>query len=266
MRLEMNGLNFGYGNRPVLRNINLQAAAGEICSIVGPNGSGKTTLLKCVNRILKPTSGRIAVDGTDINRFKSRELATIFGYVPQSAPGSFPLTVVDAVSLGRTPYIHYKMREKDRETVFRAISVLGLEQLAFRMLNELSGGERQRVLIARALVQEPKVILLDEPTSSLDLKHQLETLAIIRGIARERKIAVLMTIHDLNLAARFSEKTALLKEGRIVKAGPLAETLTADSIREVYGVEAVIAAVCGQPVIVPLSAADSLDKNIIGNQ
>ncbi|MDO8635168.1 MAG: ABC transporter ATP-binding protein, partial [Dehalococcoidia bacterium] len=179
MKLEIKGVQFSYKSTPVLKNISLNVAEGEVLSLVGPNGSGKTTLLKCMNRILSPKSGAVFLEGKDISKLKARELARYSAYVPQSAPNSFPLTVFDTILLGRIRHLNFKISERDKETVFGVLTLMGLEEMAFRTFNELSGGERQKVLVARALSQEPEVLLLDEPTSNLDLRHQLEVLSII---------------------------------------------------------------------------------------
>ena len=252
-QLEIRGVQFSYKSVPVLKNINLSLDEGEVLSLVGPNGSGKTTLLKCINKILKPEKGTILVKGKNVRRMRLKELACFFGYVPQSTYNSLPLTVFDTVLLGRTPYMNFKTSERDKEMVFEVLELMGIEEMAFKMFNELSGGERQRVLIARSLAQEPHVLLLDEPTSNLDLKYQLEMLHLIVDMVKEKGISTVMAIHDLNLASRFSDKIVMLKNGRVCTTGAPWEILTSVNIKEVYGVEAtIIDNNSRRPYIIPL--------------
>jgi len=252
MKLEIRGVNFSYDSRPVLEDVTMNVDEGNVVSLVGPNGSGKTTLLKCINKILKPKKGVVLVEEKDVREMKLKELAKLLGYVPQISVSSFPSTVFDTVLLGRRPYINWSVSPKDREIASQTLALMGIEDLALRHLNELSGGERQKVIIARALAQEPQVILLDEPTSNLDIKHQLEVLGIIRSVVKKKRIAALIAIHDLNLASRFSDKIILLHKGKIYDAGEPAKVLTQENIRTVYGVEVEINN-SGTPYIIPLT-------------
>ncbi|RJS83904.1 ABC transporter ATP-binding protein [Candidatus Bathyarchaeota archaeon] len=252
MKLEIRGVNFSYDSRPVLEDVTMSVDEGNVVSLVGPNGSGKTTLLKCINKILKPKKGVVLVEEKDVREMKLKELAKLLGYVPQISVSSFPSTVFDTVLLGRRPYINWSVSPKDREIASQTLALMGIEDLALRHLNELSGGERQKVIIARALAQEPQVILLDEPTSNLDIKHQLEVLGIIRSVVKKKRIAALIAIHDLNLASRFSDKIILLHKGKIYDAGEPAKVLTQENIRIVYGVEVEINN-SGTPYIIPLT-------------
>ena len=253
MKLKIKGVSFSYGSRPALDGVTMSVEGGEIVSLVGPNGSGKTTLIKCINRILKPKMGTVLVEKKDVGKVKLRELAKLLAYVPQSAAHTFPSTVFDTVLLGRRPYVNWGISPRDKEVVSRMLSLMGLEEMALRGFNELSGGERQKVLIARALAQEPEVLLLDEPTSNLDLRHQLEVLGLVRSIVKKKGMAAVMAIHDLNLAARFSDKLVFLHRGKIYDVGEPAEVLTQENIRKVYGVEAVISEDSGIPHIIPLA-------------
>lgn len=253
MSLEVKNLSFQYKRGfPVFRDISFRLESGQVLSLLGPNGSGKTTLLKCVNRILLPTQGEVVVNGISTKGMPGKKLAAYMGYVPQETTASLSLNVIDAVFLGRTPYVDFKVGSKDKDIVFQTISLLGLNDLAFRMVNELSGGERQRVYLARALVQEPQILLLDEPTSSLDMRHQLETLQIVRDIAVKNKISIIMAIHDLNLAARYSDRVLMLKKGRLIAEGDYRQVITAENIRNVYQVEAKINDDEGIPVVIPV--------------
>ncbi len=253
MKLEIVGVSFSYGSRPALEDVTMNVGEGDVVSLVGPNGSGKTTLLKCINKILKPKKGVVLVGERNVREMKLKELAKLIGYVPQIPTRSFSFTVFDAVLLGRRPYINWSVGPKDKEIVSQVLTLMGIEDLAPRYLNELSGGERQKVIIARALAQEPRVLLLDEPTSNLDIKRQLEVLGIIRSVVKEKRIAAVIAIHDLNLASRFSDKIILLYRGRIYDAGEPTKVLTKDNIRTVYGVDVEINNNSGIPYIVPIA-------------
>ncbi|MCL0034544.1 ABC transporter ATP-binding protein [Dehalococcoidia bacterium] len=252
MRLEIDGVQFRYGSVPVLEDVNLGIRDGEVLSLIGPNGSGKSTLLKCINRILKPKRGTILVEGNDVSRIGLKELARTLGYVPQSAPTSFPLTVFEAVLLGRKPHVDWRLSERDKTIAYGVIKRMELHEMALRMFNELSGGERQKVLMARALAQEPQVLLLDEPTSNLDLKHQLEVLELVVELVQEKGLSAVMAMHDLNLSSRFSNKIVMLKDGKIYAAGEPGDVLNVANIRTVYGVETAINGNSGRPHIIPL--------------
>jgi iron complex transport system ATP-binding protein len=261
MKLELNGIQFSYGVRDIVKDICFHVDDGEIISLVGPNGSGKTTILRCINRILKPQHGEILLNGIDVKTMNAMELARIFGYVPQSSPASFPLTVFDMVLLGRKPHMGWKVSSVDRDTVFGIIQLMGLEDMAFRIFNELSGGEKQRVLVARALVQEPQVLLFDEPISNLDLRYQFEILDIIATEVRKKGLAAVIAMHDLNLASRFSDRVVMLKGGRIFTDGCCHDVFNKDNIREVYGVEVAVYNTSNRTQIVPVSSIDKIKNS-----
>ncbi|MGB4504797.1 MAG: ABC transporter ATP-binding protein [Syntrophaceticus sp.] len=229
---------FSYSSQLVLDQISMQISKGEVVSIVGPNGSGKSTLLRCICRVLQPKGGVVYLNNQDVAHLKPRELARLLGYVPQSGAEVFPLTVYEAVLLGRKPYLSWGVGPKDREIVDRILRFMKIDEFALKYINEMSGGEKQRVLIARALAQEPEVLLLDEPTSNLDIKHQLEVLGLLQKFAHEGGMTVIMVLHDLNLASRFSEKLVLISEGKVFASGPPAAVLNPANISAVYGVEA----------------------------
>lgn len=257
MNLQIKGIQFSYGSRPTLKGVNFSVNGGEVLGFVGPNGSGKTTLIKCIDRILKPKAGSVLVKGKETTRLGPKERSQLMAYVPQSAHSVFAATVFDTVLLGRKPYITWGLSQSDKELVSDAISLMGLEEYTLRQFNELSGGERQKVLITRALVQEPELLLLDEPTSNLDMRHQIEVLNVIRWIAKEKGITVLMVLHDLNLASRFSDHVVMLKEGKVWDGGTPAEVLTAENIRDVYGIDAAIYPNSGRPHIIPLEVCQA---------
>ena len=253
VKLRIMGVEFSYGSEAVLKGVSIEIPQGEMLSIIGPNGAGKTTLLRCINRILKPRRGVIMINGQSIEGMSRREIAKRMGYVPQSTHQVFPNTVFDVILMGRRPHFAWKCNEKDIEKVLETLKMLGIENLAMRDITELSGGQQQKVFIARALAQEPEILLLDEPTSNLDIKHQLEVMNIIKSITNERGITAIMAIHDLNLASRYADRVIMMHEGRIFAVGSPEEVLTPKNIREVYGVEAeVLCGKDGKPLILPL--------------
>ncbi len=217
-KITLKNLSFAYNGSPVLKNISHHFEKGQLISIVGPNGSGKSTILKCMDRILKPNRGEIFLDSKNILHFRADELARKLAYVPQSEAGTFPATVFDTVLLGRKPHIQWSPRANDLEISANIIEKLDLSKIALKSINKLSGGQRQRVFIARALAQEPEVLLLDEPTANLDLKHQLEVLKVLKSLTQQG-ITVIIAIHDLNLALQYSDKFVLLKDGEIFANG-----------------------------------------------
>lgn len=252
MSLGISDLCFFYRSKPVLRGVSLCVDPGTLVGLVGPNGSGKTTLLKCVGNLHAPKSGSVQLDGLNLRQLPARSLAKIVGYVPQDTGAILPLSVIQTVLLGRTPYVRFGAKETDMDAVLNALEIMDLQSLAFRMTTELSGGERQRVVIARALAQEPRIMLLDEPTSSLDIKHQLEVLRIMRETASRQRLIVMLAIHDLNLAGRFCDRVVMLKDGAIVAQGRSSEVINAENIRKTYEVEAIVRIEQNMPFVMPL--------------
>jgi iron complex transport system ATP-binding protein len=241
MSLSVASIEFEYRkNRPVLRGLSLEAGRGELVSIAGPNGCGKTTFIKCINRVLNAPSGSATLEGRDIFSMHRSDIAREIGYVPQMAHGMMSGTVLDMVILGRKPYIKWRLCESDIDAALAALKQIDMAPLANIPFNDLSGGQKQKVLIARALAQNPAVFLFDEPTSFLDIKNQYEIMNIMRGaVTNEHKI-VIMAVHDLNMAMRYSDKVLLLDNGRGVAFGSPHEVLTADNIRLVYGIDVTI--------------------------
>ncbi len=258
MNLKVKGICFRYGSREVLRDVELEARSGEILAIIGPNGAGKSTLLRCINRILKPYPGSVFLDGKELFRLKAQERAQMMGYVPQASGEVFPCTVFETVLMGRKPHLSWGVGKGDLEVVGAVLQRMGLVGFAERYLNELSGGEKQKVLLARALAQEPDVLLLDEPTSNLDVKHQLEVLELVRNVAQQQGKCILMVMHDLNLAARFSDQLLMLKDGLVFAAGNPQAVLTPENIKAVYEVEAIIVPTSLGPYVITTKASDSL--------
>jgi len=249
MILDVKNINFSYNSRPVLSDVSFSAGAGELMAILGPNGVGKTTLLKCINAIHRPSSGEILIDGQDVLTMTPNKIARSIGYVAQRSEAAW-LTVFDAVLMGRKPHIKWKVSDKDLKIVEAGLRRLHLDELSLRYVTQLSGGELQKVSVARALVQEPHLMLLDEPTSSLDLKNQIEILNILRRVVDEHRIAAVMSMHDLNTALRYAQKFLLLKDHKVFATGHI-EEITPEMIEEVYEVHVTIQKVDGYPVVVP---------------
>jgi iron complex transport system ATP-binding protein len=250
MNLKVTGLEFNYEGCPVLKGIEFELKQGEILGLLGINGAGKTTLLKCLNRILKPQAGTVFLDKENVRDMSRNEIATHFAYVPQKY-GEEPLTVYDTILLGRKPYIKWEATPNDLRIVEAILHRLDIEHLALRPTNQLSGGEMQKVIIARALAQEPEVLLLDEPTSNLDLKNQLQVMQLVTMAVREHDMAAIVSVHDINLAFRFVDHFLMLKEGR-VHLSAAKEQVTAADIEEVYGVKVVVGAVDRYKIVIPL--------------
>jgi iron complex transport system ATP-binding protein len=254
VKLTINDMGFGYSSASVLNNIGLELAQAEVLGIVGPNGAGKSTLVKCINNILRPQRGSVVLDGHAISQMSQMEIAQQIGYVPQSAGHIFPTTVFDTVLMGRRPHASWRSSPQDVDKVVEILELLEITDLAMRNINELSGGEQQRVMLARALVQEAALLLLDEPTSNLDIKHQLEVMDTIAQLVNERSLSVIMVVHDLNLASRYTDRVVMLKKGRIFAVGDPVSVFTPENIYHVYGVEALVKYEDGFPYVMPISS------------
>ncbi len=237
--IQVSGLSFSYGLDFCLKDVSLEVERGEVVALLGPNGSGKTTLLKCINALLPVKAGKIRIDGIDVSTAGRADLARLVGYVPQSHDPPFPYTVFDVVVMGRTSHlgIFQQPSGSDYALAENALGVVGLSAFRDRPYTQISGGERQLALIARALVQEPKVLLLDEPTAHLDFRNQLAVLKMVRRISAEKGIGVVMSLHDPNHALLFADTIALMSGGRIVSFGSAGEVVTEENIESVYGVE-----------------------------
>lgn len=235
--LAAEGLCAGYDDRPVLREIECRLRAGELAAVIGANGSGKTTLLHALSGILPLRSGVVTLQGEPLSKLRRREIARRLTLVPQFADVGFEITVADAVALGRYPWTGptQPMRTADRQAINRAIALLDLDALRHRRLATLSGGERQRVLLARSWAQDASVFLLDEPVTSLDLRYQHETYAHLKRLAHHANRAVLVADHHINLVASFCDRVWLLRDGRILSAGPPADTLTRETVEGAFG-------------------------------
>ncbi|MCQ2085214.1 MAG: ABC transporter ATP-binding protein [archaeon] len=256
MKIKIDGLEFSYPSAKVLDNISLNLEGPKFVSILGPNGVGKSTLIHCINKILVPTGGSVFLDGQDVKDISIKELAKSIGYVPYSSNDTFPLTVVDTVLMGRHPHSSWKSIDRDLDSVYLALKELNITDLATRSFNELSAGQHQKVMLARGLVQEPKVLLLDEPTSNLDVRHQIEVTKMLRRLSREKNILVIMICHDINIAVRYSDEVIMMHDGTIHSVGSPRDIITSESLETVYGVKAKIIEEGGAPYVVLL---DSLD-------
>ncbi|HEY7652151.1 MAG TPA: ABC transporter ATP-binding protein [Methylomirabilota bacterium] len=241
MRLEVQDLAFGYPGKEVGREVSFALAGGEVLCLLGPNGGGKTTLFKTILRLLHPRQGRVAVDGEPIEGWSRPRLARVFGYVPQAELGVFPFTVAEVVLMGRTAHIgpFAVPSRADREVVEETLALLDIGHLAARPYTEISGGERQLTLIARALAQQPAILVMDEPTASLDFGNQVRVLYEIERLAR-RGIAVMLSTHDPDHAFLCADRVALLNRGRLQRLGAPDEVITRESLREIYGVEVTV--------------------------
>jgi iron complex transport system ATP-binding protein len=249
IEIEVRGVKVYYKSVRALDGVSLSVRNGEVLSIIGPNGAGKSTLLRVINGVLKPHVGTVLIDKTSLHDLRPRDVARKVGYVPQRLRATGMLTVYDFVMTGRRPHVSFAPTKEDEEKVYEALKVVRLSDLADRALEELSGGELQRAVIARALAGEPEVVLLDEPTSNLDLKYQLEVLSLVRSLSN-RGLIVIMAVHDLTQAYRASDKILLLNGGKVVAAGDPDEVLRPDLISKVYGVPVII--IKEHKIIVPL--------------
>jgi len=253
LKLKVNNVEFSYNSTPVLENISMELDRSEILGVVGPNGAGKSTLIRCINRILKPNNGSVLLEGQEIKHMSIMEIARHLGYVPQSYSSVFPATVFDTVLVGRRPHIGWRSSESDEDKVWEILELLRITEFAMRDFNEISGGQQQKVLIARALAQEAGTLLLDEPTSNLDIKHQLEVMEILKDLVVKKGLSAIIAVHDLNLASRYTDRVLIMKEGKIFGAGSPSDVLTPDNIRSVYDVEVeVVTSSGGNPHIVPI--------------
>jgi len=251
MMLKVDDIEFSYNSIPILKGVKFEVEEGEIAAILGPNGAGKSTLLKCMNGILKPRKSIIMIEGLSTKSFSPHEMAKKIGYVPQNSNGNF-MTVFDAVLLGRKPYIKWGADEKDLKIVEDTLKLMELERFALKRTNELSGGELQKVMLARALVQKPKILFLDEPTNNLDIKNQLEVMRIISKITHERNVTSIIVMHEINLALRYSDKFIVMKNGMIYAQGR--KIINSQLIKEVYGIEALVENIRGFPLVIPVEA------------
>lgn len=254
-RLTAHELTLAYDDRTVVHDLELAIPDGRVTVIVGPNACGKSTTLRALGRLLKPKSGSVLLDGAELASIPTRKIAQSIGLLPQSPSAPEAITVADLVSRGRQPHQHWwqQWSQEDERAVTDAMARTDVTELAERPVDELSGGQRQRVWIAMALAQETDLLLLDEPTTFLDIAHQVEVLDLVRRLNHDQGRTVVIVLHDLNQAARYADHLVAMKEGRIVAEGGPGEVVTAELVREVFGLESVVVPdpVTGSPLVVP---------------
>jgi len=257
--LHTQGLHIGYGGVPIVEDLNLQVPDGRLTALVGANGSGKSTILKAMSRILKPSGGQVLLDGKSIDRHSTRDVARRLAILPQQPASPEGLTVEELVAFGRFPHQRGfgTLNADDKRAIRRALSVTGMESFADRPVDQLSGGQRQRAWIAMAIAQETELLFLDEPTTFLDMAHQLEVLQLLRRLNREEGRTIVMVVHDLNHASLYADHVVAIQGGRIVAQGAPADVITQRMLREVFGVDAeiVVDPRSGMPVCLPFALA-----------
>ncbi len=237
--IQISNLHASYGKTPVLQDVSLHVQAGEIAAIIGPNGCGKSTLLRCITGLMKPQSGQILLEGKKSESYQSREKARLLAVLPQKFDGGEELTSEEMVMIGRTPFLsnYGAPSTLDNQIVTRVMAQTNTEIFRERRIGELSGGERQRVLLARALAQQPKILLLDEPTSNLDIRYQFEILDLVFKLSREENLAVVLVLHQINLAAAVADTILLLdSNGKPRALGAPSKVMTSENLEAVYGV------------------------------
>ncbi len=254
--LSVHDLSYGYSARPVLRNIGFSVPAGTICGLLGPNASGKTTLLKCINGILKPAGGQVQIGGRVVAELSRKTLAGLMAMVPQLATVAFSFTALQMVVMARTAELGAfgTPSRKDYRDAEQALAELGLMHLKDRGFNELSGGERQMVLLARALFQNPCMLLLDEPTSHLDFRNQHIVLDMVRTVTRARNLTTIVTLHDPNLALRYCSRMVMMKQGRVHREGAAEDVFEEEALEAMYGMKVSIESNCSGKCFVMPSA------------
>ena len=248
--LEFKDLVFRYDAKTILNGVNLRFDEPGLVCILGPNGVGKTTLVKCGNKLLKPTGGKALLDGKDVSEYGLHELARKMAFVSATSSATFSMTVTEAILLGRHPHAGWTTTDEDLEKVSDAIRLLGLEEFADRDFRMLSAGQAQRVKIARGLVQEPEILILDEPTSNLDVRYQMDVMRFLKRYARTAGIIVLMVCHDLNITAAYADRVILMHGGNVFADGGPKEVLTEENIETVYNVKAKVIDAMGVPHVI----------------
>ncbi len=255
--LSAQNLTCGYADRIVLEQVCLQLHPGQVVILLGANGAGKTTLLRALSRRLRPSAGQVLIDDQDIGTLRRQRLARQLALMPQNERRDWPISVVDAVSLGRAPHRGWMLplTRCDRQSIDRALEMTGLTELRHRAITELSGGEWRRMVLARALTQEAKILLLDEPTAGLDVRYQVEMLSMLHQMAAEMQMVIVLTLHDLNHASLYGDRLVLLHERSIVAAGEPASVLRAELIEAAFGIRVMVIPhpVHDTPLVVPLN-------------
>ncbi|MBN2473852.1 MAG: ABC transporter ATP-binding protein [Pirellulales bacterium] len=257
--IRLQSFSFRLGDKPILRDVSFAVEKGEYLAIVGPNGAGKTTLIKCLDRLLTGGTGEIEICGRPLRKYSQKQLARLISYVPQADGRVVPFTVEQFVLMGRYPYLSpfSAVSHEDRRAVAEALQLTGTAEFAARLLGTLSGGERQKVYIAAALAQGAEIVLLDEPTTFLDYRHQAEVTALLGRIHRSAGVTIVAVTHDLNHAVLESDRIVALREGRVAFCGPPVEIMRPDVLRKIYGTSLLLVEhpQVGLPVIVPQAPA-----------
>jgi iron complex transport system ATP-binding protein len=254
--INIRHISFGYRNHPALQDVSCHIRPGDFTALAGPNGAGKSTLLKCIAGILKVKSGTIHLNGLPLEQYTANRLAQAVAYIPQTEKGNCRTLVFDAVLAGRKPYIRWKPAEADLQEAAAALRLLNIENLSMKCVNELSGGQQQTVMIARALVQKTGILLLDEPTANLDLRHQIEVMQLLKTLSANG-MTILMSVHDINMALQFATHVMMLKDGNLL-ACKAKENITHRELESLYGIRMDLIEKNGARYIVPQTSARTL--------
>ncbi len=250
MRMKISDLSYGYGSGPkILHDVSAEFESSNLVCIIGPNGVGKSTFVKCLNRLLVPNTGKVLLDDVDLSTLGRRDIAVRIGYVPPTSRDMFSVPVMDAIMIGRHNLQGWKNTKEDLDRTYAILKLLDIEDLAMRDFNSLSSGQHQKVAIARGLAMETPVLILDEPTSNLDVRHQVYITEMLRGIAKETDKLIIMISHDLNIAAKYADTVVVMSGGTIYASGSPSKVITKDMVRDVYGVDCEIVSNKSSPYV-----------------
>ena len=263
--IDIQNLSFSYSGSKnmglIFSDISLNIEGSQLISILGPNGVGKSTFIHCLNKILAPTDGCVCINNMDIKNISVKQLSRYTGYVPYTSSDNFPLSVTDTILMGRHPHSKWGSLDEDLRIVHESMKLIGIEDLADRNFNELSAGQHQKVMLARGLAQEPRIMFLDEPTSNLDVKYQLEITKMLRRLSREKNMLVIMISHDINIAAKYSDNIIMMHDGGIFALRKPVDVITAENIKHVYDVDAKVIMDEGRPHIVMIDTDETDYEN-----
>jgi len=250
-QISIDDLEFSYSKEAlILHDITLDISNPQLISIIGPNGVGKSTLIHCINRILSPSKGTVLVDDMPVSEYNIKDLAKKIGYVPYTSTDTFPMSVVDTILMGRNPHRRWNSLKEDLRVAEEAMEMMDITHLAMRPFNELSAGQHQRVMLARGLAQEPEILLLDEPTANLDIRHQMDVIRLLKKLSVERGLVVVMISHDLNIASKYSDNIIMMSKGSIYAVGRPNDVITPENIKEVYDVDCDVIVSEGRPFMI----------------